>query len=175
MNEAIRQVALDYLKPPFKFNRGYIFDAEGHKVADDGDWKNHVVRIRGWGAISYLESPEQLQDMIGTLVAEALTEFWQRDTLRAQRDELLAPRYSIVEKDGTVICQCSDEGWAASIQELLDSNHLTVTKIVEGAAEPRTLRAALEYTNVLLAKLPPSDEITYRINANKAVLDETKD
>lgn len=44
--------------------------------------------------------------------------------------QLRVPRYSIVEKDGTVICQCSDEGWAASIQELLDSNHLTVTRIV---------------------------------------------
>lgn len=39
----------------------------------------------------------------------------------------------------------------------------------------KKLRAALEYSNVLLKKLPPSDEITYRINANKAVLDETKD
>lgn len=38
----------------------------------------------------------------------------------------------------------------------------------------KQLRAALEYTNVLLAKLPPSEEITYRLNANKAVLNETK-
>lgn len=41
-------------------------------------------------------------------------------------------------------------------------------------APDKRLRAALEYTNVLLAKLPPSEEITYRINANKAVLNETK-
>jgi len=90
MNEAMRQVALGYLKPPFKFNHGYIFDAEGHMVADDGDWKNHVVRIRGWGAMRHLEKPEELQDMIGTLVAEALTEFWQRDTYREFCFELQA-------------------------------------------------------------------------------------
>lgn len=99
LDEAIRQVALDYLKPPFKFNRGYIFDAEGHMVADDGDWKNHVVRIRGWGAISYLESPEQLQDMIGTLVAEALTEFWQRDTYRELCVELMGALQSVAQWD----------------------------------------------------------------------------
>jgi hypothetical protein len=38
----------------------------------------------------------------------------------------------------------------------------------------KQLRAALEYTNVLLEKLPASEEITYRLNANKVVLSETK-
>lgn len=33
MNEAIRQVALDYLKPPFKFNRGYVFGAARAAIA----------------------------------------------------------------------------------------------------------------------------------------------
>lgn len=74
--ELMRPVALQYLKPPFTFNRGYIFDSEGHMVADDGDYKNHVCRIRGWGAIQYLENPEKLQDMIGELVCEALNQFW---------------------------------------------------------------------------------------------------
>lgn len=74
----LRPVALSYLKPPFTYNRGYIFDSAGHMVADDGDLKNHVVRIRGWGAIQYLENPEKLQDIIGELAAEALNEFWEK-------------------------------------------------------------------------------------------------
>lgn len=45
---------------------------------------------------------------------------------------------------------------------------------VDDKLREKRLRAALEYTNVLLAKLPQSPEIVYRINANKAVLNETK-
>lgn len=157
MNEAIRQVALDYLKPPFEFNRGYIFDAEGHMVADDGDWKNHVVRIRGWGAISYLESPEQLQDMIGTLVAEALTEFWQRDTYRALCVELQATvanlhsqiRDNTLEKiccgepiqDNGYVC-CGDEeadwpDWALEAMRTADEMNAKAEQVLsDGKKDP---------------------------------------
>lgn len=79
-DEVMRQIAMDYLKPPFNYMYGYIFDSLHHKVADDMQPLNNVVQIRGWGAISYLECPEQLQDMIGHLVAEALTKFWNEST-----------------------------------------------------------------------------------------------
>lgn len=37
------------------------------------------------------------------------------------------------------------------------------------------LRAALEYSNVLLERMPQDPDVTYRINQNKAVLNATKD
>lgn len=101
-DSAIRQVALDYLKPPFKSHWGYIYDSGSHMVADDGgpEREGHVLRIRGWGTISYLENPEQLQDKIGELVAEALTKFWNDESeatqLRARIVELEA-RLAVAE------------------------------------------------------------------------------
>jgi hypothetical protein len=34
------------------------------------------LRVRGWGRISYLPDPEALQDQIGEIIGQALTEFW---------------------------------------------------------------------------------------------------
>lgn len=45
----------------------------------------------------------------------------------------------------------------------------------EAQKEMQKLRAALEYTNVLLERMPQEPEVTYRINQNKAVLNATKD
>ena len=71
----IRQRALDLYKPPFKFECGYIQDSKHRMVADQHDGPDSL-RVRGWGRISYMEDPEKLQDEVGALIAEALTEKW---------------------------------------------------------------------------------------------------
>lgn len=71
--------AIALYKPPFKFVLGYIFDAEDRVVADDHEMpKEGISRIRGWGRISYLPDAAALQDECGRIVAQALTEFWER-------------------------------------------------------------------------------------------------
>lgn len=37
-----------------------------------------ITRIRGWGRMQYMPTPEELQDAIGKHVARALTEYWER-------------------------------------------------------------------------------------------------
>jgi hypothetical protein len=76
-----RAAALALYEPPFRFNSGYVFDAKGRMVADQGGFKGsvetHVIaRVRGWGRIGYLPDPEALQDEVGAVLAEALTAFW---------------------------------------------------------------------------------------------------
>jgi CHAD domain-containing protein len=45
------------------------------------------LRVRGWGRISYLPEPEKLQDQVGEIIGQALTEFWLKhcgkESLRA--------------------------------------------------------------------------------------------
>ena len=72
----LRKVALELYKPPFTYERGYIFDANNRMVADDNA-ESFALRVRGWGRISYEENPEKLQDMAGKLFAEALTLYWE--------------------------------------------------------------------------------------------------
>ena len=73
----ITAAALKLYKPPFEFRSGYIWDADGSMVADQGATEA-VLRIRGWGHIQYLKEfkPEDLQDEVGRLCAEAMTNFW---------------------------------------------------------------------------------------------------
>lgn len=59
--------------PPFKYQMGYIYDANNEMIADDPD---KVVQVRGWGRISYMDEPEALQDTVGDMIAEALTNYW---------------------------------------------------------------------------------------------------
>jgi hypothetical protein len=79
--------ALSIYTPPFKFERGYVFDSSGHMVGDSS--LPEEIRVRGWGRISYMEQPEQLQDKIGEMIANALTEYWQSRALlrRASGDK----------------------------------------------------------------------------------------
>jgi hypothetical protein len=80
---ASRGQALACYKPPFRFQTGYIFDAENRMVADvpEKDAILAILRVRGWGRLQYRTDcdPEALQDMIGILIAEALTQFWERE------------------------------------------------------------------------------------------------
>ena len=72
----MRAAALALYKAPFRFQHGYIFDAAGLMVADDGDMGDSVARVRGWGRIGYIQDAKKLQDEVGAIIAEALTEFW---------------------------------------------------------------------------------------------------
>lgn len=78
--KTLRELALELYKPPFVFNRGYVYDNANCMVADDGDCKDKVERVRGWGRISYLNRPEELQDEFGNIMAEALNEFFAKHT-----------------------------------------------------------------------------------------------
>ena len=75
MVDELRVKALRLYKPPFRCARGYIYDKENQMVADES---GHILRVRGWGRIGYMENPEQLQDAVGEIIAEALTDYWER-------------------------------------------------------------------------------------------------
>ena len=84
----IRARALSLYTPPFRFYRGYIFDSANLMVADQGGPEDSVnmkgiiaARVRGWGRIAYLPTPEQLQDEMGSILAEALTAYLSRPNL----------------------------------------------------------------------------------------------
>ena len=51
-----------------------VFDAEHNMVADQ---TSHILRIRGWGRISNMKNAANLQDVVGALIAEALTAAWK--------------------------------------------------------------------------------------------------
>jgi len=75
--------ALDLYKPPFTYYCGYIQDADGHTFADTGSIEGEqqfIARIRGWGRISYYKGAEELQDIIGQHMAQALTDYWIKRT-----------------------------------------------------------------------------------------------
>lgn len=73
--------ALQLYTPPFRYDHGFIWDAKNLTVADD-EGQDVALRIRGWGHISYKPDPEKLQDAVGELIAQALTEFWAQHTAR---------------------------------------------------------------------------------------------
>jgi hypothetical protein len=72
LRERVRQL----YKPPFRYESGYIFDANGQMVSDDRGPEGSVQRIRGWGRISYMENAAELQDAVGEVIAEILTKEW---------------------------------------------------------------------------------------------------
>lgn len=78
MTATFEKDALDLLKPPFRYGSGYIFDRDGNMVADQ---TGYVLRVRGWGRMSYMGSPQKLQDAAGELMAKALTKFWNDELL----------------------------------------------------------------------------------------------
>ncbi len=72
-----RKQALALYAPPFIHYQGYIYDANKEMVADDDMVQEHIAtRVRGWGRISSMSNPAELQDEVGKIVAEALTKFW---------------------------------------------------------------------------------------------------
>ena len=84
----LREIAIALYKPPFKFDCGYIWDAGGQMVADNNlDKDEQILRVRGWGRISYLENAEALQDEVGEVIAIALSDYWNRNIEAAPAQE----------------------------------------------------------------------------------------
>lgn len=73
----LRERAFALYKGPFRYEQGYIWDANNEMVADDRK-EVAVSRVRGWGRMKYLPDTNALQDAVGTLIAEALTDYWRR-------------------------------------------------------------------------------------------------
>lgn len=77
------KLALNIYTPPFRHESGYIFDSNSKVVADSADGgmesENFIaLRVRGWGHIQHIPKPEVMQDLIGDLIANAMTEYWVR-------------------------------------------------------------------------------------------------
>jgi len=79
VDDEFRRLALALYRGPFRYERGYVWDANMDMVADTGGYENSVMRVRGWGHIQRLPDPEKLQDAVGELMAEALTDLWRRE------------------------------------------------------------------------------------------------
>lgn len=86
MSEDLKARALACYKPPFQYKLGYVWDSQGHMVADEG--REHEleslsstvgVRVRGWGRLGKLKDGDKIQDKIGELIAEALNEYWKEN------------------------------------------------------------------------------------------------
>lgn len=87
-NPELRKIGLEFYKGPFRFDHlgGYIWakgDPSTHgsqMFADLDQATERCARIRGWGALQYLKDVDcgALQDEIGVMFAEAITEYWDR-------------------------------------------------------------------------------------------------
>lgn len=73
----MKKQAMSLYVPPFRFEHGYIFDSQGNMLADDHT-DGAIARIRGWGKIGYLPEAEEIQDTLGDIMAEALTDYWNK-------------------------------------------------------------------------------------------------
>lgn len=73
----LRHDVLAMYAPPFKFHKGYLWDSKMHMVADAHD-EMAIARVRGWGRISYMKNPAELQDAVGAVIAEALNDYWRK-------------------------------------------------------------------------------------------------
>lgn len=94
----IRDRAIELYSPPFRHERGYIYDAEGNTVGDDATGRQSgALRVRGWGRIANMPEAEKLQDTAGELIAEILTKNWPGhapNPVEAIEAELIAAKAS---------------------------------------------------------------------------------
>lgn len=79
MKNTLTEKALLVYRPPFRYECGYIFDAEGKMAADEGGSVESSCRVRGWGRLQYMKDvdPAKLQDHIGEMIAESMTAYWK--------------------------------------------------------------------------------------------------
>lgn len=97
--ENLRDKAVSLYKPPFRFEHGYILDAESRIVADNDveDADGAALRVRGWGRIGHMENAEALQDEVGNVIALAMTEFWQQQYRAAAEPVYQYQAFTFVE------------------------------------------------------------------------------
>ena len=84
---ALRAVAFGLYQPPFRFEHGWIWDANNNHVSDDGGpghYDARMARVRGWGRLQKLPDGARLQDEVGQMIAEALNAFWLAHNAQTQ-------------------------------------------------------------------------------------------
>lgn len=79
---------LELYQAPFRFDErgGYIWDAQNNMVADNHVDGDQAIRVRGWGRLSYRKDGEEVQDLMGQAMADALTARWEA-AMRAQEEK----------------------------------------------------------------------------------------
>lgn len=82
-----------YYQPPFKAEFGFIKDSSGRPTSDMGGAEglavNEIARVRGYGFLSYKKGTQSLLRTMGKIIAEALTEYWQKDINTGVRRRLV--------------------------------------------------------------------------------------
>lgn len=74
-----KKESLALYKPPFKYYCTYIFDTNDSMVMNSDELTESALVLRGWGRINYMENAEELHDAVGEHIANALTEYWERN------------------------------------------------------------------------------------------------
>lgn len=106
----IREQALALYTAPFNYNRGYIWDSTGKMVSDEVA-VDIVNRVRGWGYISKYENPEQLQDEVGKIIAEALNAFYEtEEEMRLRFERVNRARFDVTR--GIANYETGEEGYS---------------------------------------------------------------
>lgn len=76
------KTCLGLLTPPFRYSWGYVWGSAHERVLDECGSAPHgaAAQIRGWGRLSYMTEfdPAKMQDELGHMYAQALTEYWDR-------------------------------------------------------------------------------------------------
>lgn len=78
-----KEQILELYTAPFTHTDGYIFDAKSQMIVDDcGANLEGIVQVRGWGYLNgklNLDDAGDIQDEIGEMIAEALTQYWNKE------------------------------------------------------------------------------------------------
>jgi len=130
--DELRKTAAELYYPPFRFERGYIWDSKNNMLADENA-NDIVTRIRGWGRISYLDNAENLQDEVGYLIAELLTKHWPTNQVHKEKPQIK------MYVDGACKGNPGRGGWGVYIQtsikgqefELYGEEHNTTNNKME--------------------------------------------
>lgn len=100
MSDDVKARAIGLYKAPFRYERGYIWDANGNMVADrPAEDDGTTLRVRGWGRIGYMPDAPALQDAVGEHIAKLLTEHW---TPKAHPIHTTPPTIAALEKHAAV-------------------------------------------------------------------------
>lgn len=75
----VHDAAIACYRAPFRFEHGYIWDADSKMFSDNDSQAEHVIqRVRGWGYLQHKPRAAALQDELGEIVATALNDYWAK-------------------------------------------------------------------------------------------------
>lgn len=162
-----RTAALALYTPPFRYEHGYIFDANGHMVADDcGEQPGVATRVRGWGRIGYMKDAESLQDEVGALIAEILTAHWGRAPAapvpQGWKMVPVEPTKEMLQR------ACSDHGYPGGSRWVYRDGYRSM---LAAAPQPPEL-ATSEHSAPMCGAAPKVDPIAWYVTGCSTMLDE---